>query len=329
MNDLQLLELAKKAARHWPLTAERMVLAARRENLVFRLTNKAGQDFALRVHRVGYRSVAELESELAWMQAMAQGGLTVPHPLPSQAGRLLEEVDGQYISVLSWLGGTPLGRSGIPLNIEQRETVFHDIGRTLAHLHVLSDAWERPPGFTRPHWGLEGLLGQQPLWGAFWENPQLDAAQRRTLERARTAAVEALEGLMPTLDYGLIHADAVRENVLLDHGRVQLIDFDDSAFGFRLFDVATALLRNRAEPDYPTLQAALCEGYRSLRPLDFGLLDLFLMLRALTYIGWIVPRMSEEGSRERSARFIATGVELAQAWLESSEIRPANAKQAG
>lgn len=70
------------------------------------------------------------------------------------------------------------------------------------------------------------------------------------------------------------------------------------------------------EPDYAELEAALCEGYRSLRPLDVGLLDLFLMLRALTYIGWIAPRMDEEGSRERNARFIATGIELAEARLE-------------
>lgn len=109
----------------------------------------------------------------------------------------------------------------------------------------------------------------------------------------------------------------MRENVLRDRGRIQLIDFDDCAFGFRLFDVATALLRNRAEPDYPALEAALCEGYRSLRPLDLGQLDLFLMLRALTYIGWIVPRMDEPGSVERNARFVATGIELAETWLGS------------
>lgn len=317
MNDSAWLDLAREAACHWPLRIERITLAARRENLVFRLTTATGQDFALRVHRAGYRSAAELASELAWMQALAQGGLTVPAPLPSLNGRLLEAVGGQRISVLSWLSGTPLGRSGVPLSVEHRTAVFHALGRTLAQLHQVSDAWQPPPGFTRPHWGLDGLLGPQPLWGAFWENPQLDAAQRHTLEHARTAAADALERLLPTLDQGLIHADAVRENVLLDQGRIQLIDFDDCAFGFRLFDVATALLRNRAEPDYPALRAALCEGYRSLRPLDTGLLDLFLMLRALTYIGWIVPRMVEPGSVERNARFVTTGIELAEAWLGS------------
>jgi len=315
MGEAAWLELACEAAHSWPLQVERITLAARRENLVFRLTAATGQEFALRVHRAGYRSAAELDSELAWMQALAQGGLTVPAPLPSLNGRLLEVVGGQRVSVLSWLSGAPLGRSGAPLSIERREATFHEIGRTLARLHALSDAWAPPPGFTRPHWGLDGLLGPQPLWGAFWENPRLDAAQRRTLERARAAAADTLGQWQPTLDQGLIHADAVRENVLLDQGRIQLIDFDDCAFGFRLFDVATALLRNRSEPDYPALEKALCEGYRTLRPLDTDQLQLFLMLRSLTYIGWIVPRMDEPGSVERNARFVANGVELAEAWL--------------
>ncbi|MDR7149764.1 Ser/Thr protein kinase RdoA (MazF antagonist) [Hydrogenophaga palleronii] len=317
MEDAAWLALAREAASRWPLSVERIELAARRENKVFRLITVTGQHFALRVHRAGYRSDAELASELAWMQALSRGGLAVPAPLASLEGRMLEAVKGQRVSMLSWLAGVPLGRSGTPLNIASREGVFRALGQTLARLHNLSDAWSPPPGFTRPQWGLDGLLGPQPLWGSFWAHPRLEAVQRRTLERARAAAIDALGGWMPALDFGLIHADAVRENVLIDQGRIQLIDFDDCAYGFRLFDLATALLRNRAEPDYPALEAALCEGYRSLRVIDTGQLQLFLMLRALTYIGWIVPRMDEEGGVERSARFVATGIELAEAWLGS------------
>ena len=32
-----------------------------------------------------------------------------------------------------------------------------------------------------------------------------------------------------------------------------LLDFDDGGFGFRVFDLATTLLKNLAEPDYPAL----------------------------------------------------------------------------
>lgn len=317
MDEPALLELAREAVCRWPLHATRIELAARRENLVFRVATEAGQNFALRIHRPGYRSSAELISELAWMDALGHGGLMVPTPLKSLAGHFLEEVDGRRISVLSWLSGVPLGRSGTPLCIENRESVFHALGQTLARLHAISDAWKSPPGFIRPRWDIAGLLGPEPLWGAFWENPLLDEHQRHTLGLARTVAREELERLGPSLDRGLIHADCVRENVLLDHGRIQLIDFDDSAFGFRLFDVATALLKNRMEAGYPALEAALCDGYRSLRPLDVGHLELFLMLRALTYVGWIVSRIGEPGGSERNTRFVATGIDLAETYLRS------------
>ena len=55
----------------------------------------------------------------------------------------------------------------------------------------------------------------------------------------------------------------------------QLIDFDDSGFGFRLFDIATTLLRNRTEPDYAGLKNALLNGYLSVCTLDFARFDLY------------------------------------------------------
>lgn len=159
MDDTAWLELAREAARCWPLRVERITLAARRKNLVFRLTAVTGQDFGLRVHRAGYRSAAELSSELAWMQALAQGGLTVSAPLPSLNGGCWKKWPASASAVLLWLPGAPLGRSGRPLRIERREAVFHELGGTLAQLHQVSDAWRPPPGFTRSHWGLGGLLG--------------------------------------------------------------------------------------------------------------------------------------------------------------------------
>ena len=117
------------------------------------------------------------------------------------------------------------------------------------------------------------------------------------------------------MDYGLIHADLVRENVMLDGNDIRMLDFDDGGFGFRLFDVATALLKNRAEPNYGHLQSALIAGYRAKRELNTEKLDLFLALRAVTYVGWIVPRMEEDGSPVRNARFIDDARQLCSAYL--------------
>ena len=58
---------AKQALDRWALTAPVMVLAAHRENKVYRVEATEGT-FALRYHRPGYRTDAELLSELQWME---------------------------------------------------------------------------------------------------------------------------------------------------------------------------------------------------------------------------------------------------------------------
>ena len=57
------------------------------------------------------------------------------------------------------------------------------------------------------------------------------------------------------------------------------------------------------------------EGYLSVRPLDVSALDLFVALRAATYVGWIISRMEESGAEARNIRFVATARELAKTYL--------------
>lgn len=307
--------LVQAVLRHWPVTARKVSLVAERENSVYRVIADDDSTYALRLHRRGYRSDAELVSELDWMTALAQGGLEVPTPVRSRAGRFFEIVEGRQSDLLTWCSGTQLGRSGEPLACAERYKTFFGLGAALARLHAISDAWTSPEGFTRPNWDLEGLLGEQPLWGRFWDNHALSSEERRLLMRARDKARLQLSTLAPDLDYGLIHADAVRENVLVDAGKVRLIDFDDCGWGFRLFDVATALLKNEAEFDYPDLEASLLDGYAGVRTLHTQHLSLFLMLRAFTYVGWIMPRLGEAGAERRNARNIASALKRARDFL--------------
>ncbi|MEM9603067.1 MAG: phosphotransferase [Pseudomonadota bacterium] len=308
------LDTAHRALTQWPLSVADLRLFAQRENAVFRVRTDTGTCFALRVHRQGYQRTAALASELHWMQHLHGAGLPVPVPVPSDDGRLLRHQDGFAVDVLTWLDGEPLGQSGTPLAHADREGCFFRLGQTLARVHAASDAWALPGGFERSAWDLDGLIGDAPLWGPYLDSPALTAAQRGTLARVRDALRAALDG--STLDYGLIHADAVPENVLLTPDGVALIDFDDSGFGYRLFDVATALLKHRAEPDYPRLEAALIAGYRALRPIDTAHLAAFSVMRAQTYIGWIRARIDEPGAAVRQQRVIDTALSLAVDYLE-------------
>lgn len=298
----------------WGLQDATWRLIAARENQVFKIEHE-GSSFALRLHRDGYRSDAELRSELQWMGALAQGGLSVPAPILSHSGDELHVVEGTQVDLLSWLDGMPVGETGKDLNVPDRQGLFRALGRDMARLHDISDTWVPPEDFERCRWDREGLVGETPLWDRFWDNPTLNAVDKRLFEKLRSVADAELSGLEPTLDFGLIHADLVRENILIGPDGLQLIDFDDSGYGFRLFDIATALIKNLGEDDYPQLQAALLEGYRSIRQIDTSALDLFMLLRSATYVGWIITRMDEQGASARNQRFIQTTRHLAKAYL--------------
>ncbi len=303
--------VAKIAAAQWGLSPCNVRLAARRENAVYQVGGHA-----LRLHRVGYRSDAELISELDWMAWLARGGMQVPAPVLSRAGRLVETVAGVQVSVISWLPGRMLGAQGALDGVTDRVALVRQLGALLAQLHDLSDAWTPPAGFTRPCWDAAGLAGDAPLWGPFWDHPHLTADQRALFLAARDTARAHLARL-DAPDFGLIHADAITENLMLDGDQLALIDFDDGGWGYRDFDLATFLFRQLAAPDYPALRAALLDGYAIRRPVDPATLDLFLCLRALTYPGWIVPRLHEPGGAERSARAIAQAEPLARRYLEA------------
>lgn len=311
--------VVEKALGLWGFDGAACTLVAERENKVYRVDHD-GRSYALRLHRPGYCSDAELRSELQWMAAVGAGGLNVPAPVPSRTGALLHVVDGIAVDVLDWLNGQPIGKTGVPLACDDRPGLFRAIGTEMARLHEISDLWQRPEGFVRRSWDREGLLGDAPVWGRFWDNPTLSPEDRALLLHFRKVANEALATLDGQLDFGLIHADLVRENIMVDGDKVQLIDFDDSGFGYRLLDIATTLLRNRNEPDYHDLQAALIDGYLRVRDIDLAALDLFIALRAMTYVGWISSRMGETGSAERNARFVATARDLAGAYLAQMEV---------
>jgi Ser/Thr protein kinase RdoA (MazF antagonist) len=307
-------EIVETALSLWGLTGAHYHLVAARENAVYEITTDT-QKFALRLHRKGYRTDAELRSELTWMNTVAQGGIVVPKPIASRSCDFLHTVDGVQVDVLTWLTGSPIGATGKTLNVPDRGRLFHQIGQALARLHDVSDIWTPPTGFTRCAWDRDGLMGDDPLWGRFWENPSLSAKDHMLFTSFRQSADAALAKAENQLDYGLIHADLVRENMLQDGDKIQLIDFDDGGFGFRLFDIATALLKNLDEPDFPDLKASLLKGYTSVRPIDVHLLDLFMALRSATYVGWIITRMDENGSHQRNIRFIKTTRRLVENYM--------------
>ena len=297
----------------WGVTGCRTTLVAQRENHVYRVEGPV--PMALRLHRAGLRSKAELRSELDWMAALARGGLSVPRPCPARDGALCHQIGDRIVDMLSWLDGAPMGSAGRLDPALDGPTAYGALGAAMARLHLVSDGWTPPAQFTRPAWDADGLLGEAPLWGRFWDNPRLTPDQAALMRQARAAAMRALADHLPQADYGLIHADLVPENVLIGPNGPHLIDFDDGGYGFRLFDIATVLNHALRAADPGPLRQAFLVGYQGLRAIDLAALPLFQALRAFTYVGWIVPRLSEPGATARHARFTTLACQMAETLL--------------
>lgn len=296
-------DLVRQALAAWGFEDCPAALIAARENQVFRVETR-DRPLVLRLHRPGYRSQAELTSELDWMAELTRAGLRVPQPIPTLTGARCIEVAGHLVDMLTFLDARALMASG-HWNAEADPIhAARQTAATLARLHGISDLWHLPEGFTRPAWDGLGLVGEAPVWDRFWENPRLSAVQARLFAAMRDRAAAELAAMGPGLDYGLIHADAVPENVLMAKDGVYLIDFDDGGFGFRLFDLATTA--NRLDRHDPSGRAsdAFLAAYQQARPTDLAALPLFRALRALTYVGWVMTRLHEPGAEARCARFI-------------------------
>lgn len=284
---------AETAARAW---GGRILRTLRdRENHVFEMALPSGTRAALRLHRAGYQSAAAIRSELWWCAELARAGLPVPAALPALDGRPLVGLhDGRHASALAWMDGEALGEASLPFTrpISGILDLYHALGALLRQVHRATDALALPDDFTRPRWDLDGLVGEQPLWGRFWEHPSATADQRAVLIRARDALRERLAG-----DIGLIHADVLRENVLVNDRSVSLIDFDDAGFGFRLYDLGTALLQTVRHPEHPLLRDALMAGYGTT---DRAMVDACTLARSLASVGWTTPRLAREDPIHRS-----------------------------
>jgi Ser/Thr protein kinase RdoA (MazF antagonist) len=227
--------------------------------------------------------------------------LPVPRPIPSQQARVLETLaSGRHASVVAWLDGVAMGTAGQPFAEKvavQIERHFQ-LGRLLRRLHQASDGLVLPSGFTRPRWDADGLVGEAPFWGRFWDHPVAQSDQSAVLIAAR----DALRAELPRHaaaggKNGLIHADVLRENVLVSGASLSLIDFDDSGFGFLLYDLGTVLSQNQYEPARDDLRDALMAGYGT-EAVD--MVELFTMARIMASVGWTMPRLAPDDPIHRS-----------------------------
>ena len=322
-----LAQLAENALSEWGIQGSHVELFTQRENTVYRVVTPGREVLALRVHRQGYHTLAELESEHAWTMALAEAGLAVPEAVPTSDGRAYAEIalpgsdETRQVGIVRWIDGIPLARHlDEHPGDDECARAFRGVGGIIADFHTATMAWQPPAGFTRHAWDADGFVGEAPFWGRFWEITAATPAQRERLSGIRDALRDQLGSLPKTGNaFGMIHADLHPDNVLVDGDALVVIDFDDAGFGWHAFDLAASLwdrlpaLADR--PQYEIAYDAITEGYASRRADHahvVALVPTFLLMRTLMLLRWIEDR-PEAGFDELLPALIPLAMSQAEA----------------
>jgi Ser/Thr protein kinase RdoA (MazF antagonist) len=311
-----LIDVAREALAEYELPDFEIRPVRLTNNAVFEVLTRhgsAGQSgaaeaqYALRVHREGYRTFAEIRSELSFLAALAEEvrgtRIEVPRPVAARSGELVVTVAGadendaigsRCCDLLTWVDGTVL-KYGTGLGLAACTL----LGEGLARVHRLAEHFEPPPGFELPCWDAATMFSPaspfQPGPMEAFLSPQAWALFQEVAARTQEvlARLDAIPGQL-----GITHNDYILINALFRRSargwRLGILDFDDLGWGYFLYDLAPILGNLFDYPDaYRRLRRAFLDGYRSIRPLPRELeayLPVLMGARHAVTLTWLAAK---------------------------------------
>lgn len=257
------------------------------ENAVYLVKDAAvNQPFIVRVHRSGYNTKTEIESELIWLKAL--GGETkvkLPVPILGQSGTFIQDLpSGNSAVAFDFVRGKHPASEGDIL------TTLKFLGATAAQFHRHARLWEHPPGFVRKIWDFPHCLGNGAIWGDWRGAPGLSPKNIKYLESIVSTLKARLEsfGRGPER-FGLIHGDMKLANVLISDDGLHVLDFDDCGYGWFLYDYGCAMTGLDVGSAVDARKQAWISGYRQVADLsrdDEDMLPTFSLLRRFLTMAW-------------------------------------------
>lgn len=318
-----LLELATKATGSYHLPSGVAVsLINFSENATFKIEDAAtGRRWAMRVHREGYHSRNAIASELAWLIDLRKSNVvTTPVPVKGKDGELIQNImhplmhRPRNVVLFEWETGTQPG-----IGDEDLAAPFEVLGEVTARMHLHSRQWRRPPGFERLTWDFDTTIGNRPHWGRWEDGMGLDAAKSELFSRTADLIRHRLERYGKSNErFGLIHGDLRLANLPVDGRAVKVIDFDDSGFGWFMYDAATPVSFYEHSARVPQLRASWLKGYKSVTSLpkeDEDEIPTFVMLRRLLLVAWIGSHHETELAKSTGVPYTEGTVGLCEDYL--------------
>ncbi len=283
----------------YPIKPTRLRLISYETNFIYDVATHSRQSFVLRLAFPGWRSPGEAALEGAWLEALArETDITVPQFQATQEGSLVGQVGRRHAVLMVRLPGMLLGRRLTARNLTE-------MGELFAKMHLHAACWKPPEGLSAGV--FDHYLGRGEPNALFSSARSVDyepgdeAVVRRMSERV-CAAYDSLD----RSDLRVIHCDLWHNNIKIYRGKLAPFDFEDTIIGFRLHDIAMAMLDLAEETGaekYGELLQAFCNGYETLLPWPEGEMEVLQMGRVLWRLNWIARNQPEHF--RPAARFYA------------------------
>ncbi|MFG6666103.1 phosphotransferase enzyme family protein [Halomonas sp. HNIBRBA4712] len=322
LDNAALTRLAEQAmTRYEPHLQGEVALLCRSENATFVLTVE-GRRHALRLHRANYHQKADIESELAWLDALRETGIQVPEAIADAGGErvltlALPDGSERHAVLFHWMEGE------MPTT-EVDPRSFHQLGRITAKLHEHSRGWPQPEGFQRIVWNHDTMVGPEGHWGDWRDAPGLSLDDKSVVEKALRSIDEAMAGFGKDASrYGLIHADLRLTNLLMHEGETRVIDFDDCGMGWYLHDLAAAISFEEHHPNAEVWVEQWLKGYEEVITLseeERAIIPSMLIQRRIQMTAWMASHADTEMARSLGSEWVGHTVRLCKRYLEGKRL---------
>ena len=258
------------------------------------LVRCANAQYFLRIYRCGAFTREANEFEAQVLIFLHQNGISVASPVARR--------EGGYISDIAAPEGL---RFALLTHEAEGDVPDYDsldncrlVGESVARMHLLSEGFETP--LVRMRLDLQGLLDTPLIHVRDYlhqhekELKYIEAAA----QQARSAIQAAPEA---ELKSGICHGDLHGGNLHLSNGTVTHFDFEECAFGYSIYDMATfrwgACFGKAREARWP----AFLEGYESVRTLtdtEHSLINMFVITRELSELAYGIRHVQFFGSND-------------------------------
>ncbi|MCC3702127.1 phosphotransferase [Rouxiella badensis] len=322
LDNASLQQLAAKALTRYPDALQgELALICRSENATFVVKLADGNRLALRVHRDDYHQRNEIESELAWLDALRETGIQVPEALVTQDGERVQTLSlgegaSRHVVLFKWIEGE------MPTT-EIDPRAFAQLGEVTARLHQHSQRWQKPSGFKRIVWDHQTMTGEKGHWGRWQDAPGLQPKDHPIVEETLRRVSRILEKYGKSSQrYGLIHADLRLTNLLLHKGETRVIDFDDCGMGWYMHDAAAAISFVEHHPRASEWVEHWLAGYQRVCALSedcLAVIPTMIIQRRIQLLAWVGSHATTEMALSLGDNWVADSLKLCQAYLATEQ----------